>query len=365
MAAGQTISSVQAPSGPSRRGWWIAPILIVVALVLITVCVRIGGGGPFAVARSCVQSITKPVESVLTSARSSAGSSSSASLSADEALEAENEQLRALVAELEEYRQQSLRLASLVDLSELYGLETVAGSVLSTTSGWNQTATLDIGSEDGVQVGQGVISSCGLFGQVESVTEGTSVVRLVCDADSASAARLQSTGERGIVMGSYDGKLTLEYISVDSDVGEGDIVTTSGKGGVYPRGIVIGTVSSIEEDSSLLYYSISVEPIFSITDCVEVLVLTGGESSVDTLVNTELLEEIIEESQATSSASSDASDSSKSSGSSGSSKSSGSSGSAAFQTFTSGGDDDDDDAAGDVGGGGGTSSGASGGADDE
>ena len=299
LTVGSQGGAPQGPQGPSSRLWWVAPICMVLAAVLVTLYVRFDGGGAFAVARGAVQTVTKPIESVCAAVVSPLSPSSSAT-DDDElaALEVENSQLRALVAELEEYRQQSERLTSLVALSDMYDLETVPAEVISTTSGWDRTATIDIGSSDGVRPGQGVISSCGLYGQVESVTSSTAVVRLVNDAESQTSARIQTTGERGIVKGSYDGALTLEYISVDSDVGVGDIVTTSGKGGVYPRGIVIGTVASMEVDSSMLYYTISIEPIYAISDCQEVLVLTGDESQTSGVVDEELLAEIVGEAEA-------------------------------------------------------------------
>ena len=293
--AGLTIGN-QGQGGNRPRGaglWWVALVLIVLSAALLTLYVRFDGGGAFAVVRGGVQSVTKPLEAACSGLsspfKSIGGSASSEEL---EALQAENEQLRTLVAELEEYRQQDERLTSLVGLSDIYGLETIAADVLSTTTGWDRTATINVGSEDGVQVGQGVVSSCGLYGQVESVTGTTAVVRLVNDAESSTSAMLQSTNDRGIVQGSYDGTLTLEYISIDSTVGEGDIVITSGKGGVYPRGIILGTVTGVETDSSMLYYSLTVEPIYQIADCEEVLVLTGEETETASLLDEDLLAEI-------------------------------------------------------------------------
>lgn len=273
--------------------WWIPLVLIVVSVALITLYVRLDGGGAFAVVRGAVQTVTKPIEAACSVL--STPFDRLAGLGKDDELEQlkkENEQLRTLVAELEEYRQQDQRLASLVTISDTYGLETVSAQVTDVTTGWDRTATISKGSADGIKVGQGVISSCGLYGQVESVTEHASVVRLVNDADASTAAMIQNSHARGIVKGAYDGTLTLEYVSVDTTVGEGDIVITSGQGGAYPRGIVMGTVSNIETDSSRLYYRITVEPIYSIEDCLEVMVLTGNESSTESLLNKELLEQI-------------------------------------------------------------------------
>lgn len=285
-------SQSRRPSGGGSL-WWVSLVLIVLSVALITLCVRMEGGGVFSVIRGGVQTVTKPIESACSVLSTPFDHVSG--MGRDEELESlrqENEQLRTLVAELEEYRQQDQRLTALITMSDTYGLETVSAQVTDITTGWDRTATINKGSNDGIKVGQGVVSSCGLYGQVESVTATTSVVRLVNDADSSTAAMIQNSHARGIVKGAYDGTLTLEYVSVDTTVGEGDIVITSGQGGAYPRGLIMGSVSNIETDSSRLYYRITVEPIYSIDDCLEVMVLTGNESSTESLLNEELIEQI-------------------------------------------------------------------------
>ena len=209
-------------------------------------------------------------------------------------LKEENSQLRTLVAELEEYRQQDQRLTAMMQFADIYGLETLSAEVVSTTTGWDRTATINKGSRDGVRVGMAVMSTCGLYGQVESVTDASSVVRLINDANSSVAAMVQNSRAHGILHGAYDGTLTLEYVPIDMTVGEGDIVIASGSGGVYPRGIVIGTVRTIETDSSKLYHRIIVEPLFNIESCEEVLVLTGNETETERILNEELLQTIID-----------------------------------------------------------------------
>ncbi len=279
------------PSGGSA--WWVSLVLIVLSVALITLCVRMDGGGVFSLVRGGVQTVTKPIESACSVL--STPFDRLAGVGKDEELEQlrqENEQLRTLVAELEEYRQQDQRLTALITMSDTYGLESVSAQVTDITTGWDRTATINKGSNDGIKVGQGVVSSCGLYGQVESVTATTSVVRLVNDADASTAAMIQNSHARGIVKGAYDGTLTLEYVSVDTTVGEGDIVITSGQGGAYPRGLIIGSVSNVETDSSRLYYRITVEPIYSIDDCLEVMVLTGNESTTQSLLNEELIDQI-------------------------------------------------------------------------
>lgn len=286
-------------SNQSQNGrpsfWWIPIVLIVVSVMLITLCVRFEGGGPFAVARGVVHTVTKPIESVCSAISSPFRSVGRPSNSEEMAkLEQENRQLRTLVAELEEYRQQDQRLTTMSQFSDIYGLESISGEVLSTTSGWDRTATVNRGSADGVQVGMGVMSSCGLYGMVESVTSNTCVVRLINDANASVSAMVQNSRAHGIMHGAYDGTLTLEYVPIEKAVGEGDVVITSGSGGAYPRGILIGTVRTIETDSSKLYHRITVDPIYSIDSCEEVLILTGSQSETSTVLNESLLQTVVD-----------------------------------------------------------------------
>lgn len=275
--------------------WWVPIVLIIISVMLITLCVRFGSSGPFAVARTVVQTVTKPIEQVCSVI--SAPFSNIGAQTPDEEiarLEEENSQLRTLVAELEEYRQQDQRLTAMMQFSDIYGLETLSAEVISTSSGWDRTATVNKGARDGVRVGMGVISSCGLYGQIETVTESTSVVRLINDANSSVSAMVQNARARGVLHGAYDGTLTLEYVPIDTTIGEGDIVIASGDGGAYPRGIVIGTVRAIEADSSKLYHRITVEPVFNIEACEEVLILTGNETETQRILNEELLQTIVD-----------------------------------------------------------------------
>lgn len=275
--------------------WWIPIVLIIISVMLITLSVRFAGTGPFAVARGIVQTVTKPVEQICSLISTPFANIGVVNVDEEVArLQEENSQLRTLVAELEEYRQQDQRLTAMMQFADIYGLETLSAEVTSTTTGWDRTSTINKGSRDGVRVGMGVMSTCGLYGQIESVTDSTSVVRLINDASSSVAVMIQNSRAHGIMHGAYDGTLTLEYVPIDTAVGEGDIVISSGSGGTYPRGIVVGTVRTIEADSSKLYHRIIIEPLFNIGACEEVLVLTGNESETARVLNEELLQTIID-----------------------------------------------------------------------
>ena len=133
-----------------------------------------------------------------------------------------------------------------MNLKDSYAIDGVSAHVIGkTTENWNQTVTLDVGEAEGSFVGATVCSSFGVIGQVTSVTSSTSVVRLLTDPQSGVAAMVQSSRTTCVVKGSLDGLVTAENIAANVEVKEGDIVITSGLGGSFTKGIIIGTVSKV------------------------------------------------------------------------------------------------------------------------
>ncbi|MDR1358911.1 MAG: rod shape-determining protein MreC [Coriobacteriales bacterium] len=196
-------------------------------------------------------------------------------------LQAQNDALSSMVMRLEEYRLENERLAELLELSDAYNLESTAAHILKKSiDSWNQTITIDKGTEDGLAVGMPVMSPNGLIGQIESVGRFTAQVRLLTDPNSGVAVFLQANRSEGVLTGSIERLLYLNYLSLDIDVVPGDVVVTSGAGGVYPKGIVIGEITSVSSSPSDVYQTVVVKPTARVKYYEEVLVLTGRQSEV-------------------------------------------------------------------------------------
>lgn len=166
-------------------------------------------------------------------------------------LREQNAELTSQVARGEEYRQEAQRLQELLNLKDSYDIDGVSAHVIGkTTENWNQTVTLDVGENDGAFVGATVCSSFGVIGQVSSITSSTCVVRLLTDPQSGVAAMIQSSRTNCVVKGSLDGLVTAENIAANVEVKEGDIIITSGLGGSFTKGIIIGTVTKISGNTS-------------------------------------------------------------------------------------------------------------------
>ena len=137
----------------------------------------------------------------------------------------------------------------------LTGYDVVNATVITRNKAyWYQTLTIDKGSKDGLKENMVVITKNGLIGKLQKVTAYSSEVKLITANDvnnKVSVSIATTTGETTALLSGYDKENNLVLISgVDSlvDIQEGDIVTTSGLGGMFPRGIYIGEVKTITND---------------------------------------------------------------------------------------------------------------------
>ena len=303
---------------PARRVLLI--VLLVVSLVMATVYSREGNEGPLHTVQGAVSSLSSSLKLLGATASSGArnvgdaitdASASDATLSE---LREQNAELRQLVAQTEEYRQEVDRLQGLLDLRDSSGAEGVGGRIIGrNTDAWNQTVTIDVGSSSGVSSGLTVMGPTGVIGQVVSTTDATATVRLLSDPQSGAAALIQSSRAEGVVRGSLDGLLYLENVDSDVQVSVGDVVLTSGLGGSYTRGLLIGTVVKVEGNQGDATRRIVVSQNDEAKSLEEVVVVTSVSSDSSST------------SSASSGSSSSASSGSSSSTSSSSSNSSGSS----------------------------------------
>lgn len=274
--------------------------LLVVAVLMMAVYAREGENGPLHNIQASVSGVFSPVGAA--GAAISAGTDTLTGAfgdaTADEGtlsgLKEYNEELISEHSQLEEYKQENERLQQLLDLKDKYSLNGTAARVIGRSGqAWSQTVTLDKGSNSGVDTGQTVMGSSGVVGQVVSVTPNSSTVRLLSDPSSGAAAKVQSSRAEGIVKGSLSGVLYLEDLDASAKVEAGDVVITSGLGGSYAGGLIIGTVVSVENTQGDSSRRAVVAPNDEISAMEEVFVVAtvgadddDDDESSDTLSNT-------------------------------------------------------------------------------
>lgn len=192
----------------------------------------------------------------------------------------ENDQLRENIRQLRvrlqihrEYGLENERLKALLAFSQTQERPALPAQVVGEDmSQWARTILLDKGTRDGLKEGLPVVVSEGVVGQTIKCGPYQSRVLLVTDASAAMGSIIQRTRTRGVARGRGE-ILLLDFALRQEDLVVGDTVLTSGMGGVYPKGLVIGTISQVQRAEYGLFQQVEVEPAVDFSRLEEVLVL--------------------------------------------------------------------------------------------
>lgn len=206
-----------------------------------------------------------------------------------EALIAENEQFRRERLETE-FRLQRLaalemenaRLRELLDSTANVGSRALVAEILSVDlDPYRQRFDLNRGLVDGVFVGQALIDAQGVVGQVVRVGPLTSEAVLITDADHAVPVSVNRNGLRTIAVGTGDSsRLRLPYLTNNADIAVGDLLISSGLGGVFPPGYPVGRVLDVRRQPDQAFAEIIAEPASSLDRDREVLLVWNAADEV-------------------------------------------------------------------------------------
>jgi len=137
---------------------------------------------------------------------------------------------------------------------------------------FSRKLVLDQGQNSGVRPGQPVIDERGVVGQITRVFPLTSELTLLTDRDQSIAVQLLRNGLRGVVFGDGQG-LELRFMAVNADIQEGDQAVTSGIDGLYPPGLAVGTVASVQRADKERFARIELRPAAGLSQHIHLLVL--------------------------------------------------------------------------------------------
>ncbi len=182
-----------------------------------------------------------------------------------EDLNEENGRLKSEIIEYSKLKEENDKLRDVLNLKDRLDDYTFVGAnIIGKNGSYTNDYIVDVGIKDGLENGMIVVANGGLFGMVISVSDYWSIISPIINGSISVGGIVQRTnGSQGIVKkyknssGNYI--LKMEYVPIDEDVVVGDIVVTSGLGGVYPSGIIIGEVISIENDKRNLSKSILIK----------------------------------------------------------------------------------------------------------
>ncbi len=166
------------------------------------------------------------------------------------------------------------RLKKLLAMRESSGFETIAAKVVGRErSSVFKTILINRGSSDGLTVGLPVLAFEGVAGRIIDVSWNVSTVLLLIDYNSNIDALVQSVRAQGILQGSGREGCTLKYVQRLEEVKAGDPVICSGLAGVFPKGLLLGTVVSVDREKTSLFQKIQVVPAVDVAKLEEVLVI--------------------------------------------------------------------------------------------
>ncbi len=203
-------------------------------------------------------------------------------------LREENERLRKLVVELE---QKNVELAEMAIANErlrrflnfkkkIPKLTLPAELIGQDASSWFRTIIINKGSSDGVNKGMVVVAAAGLVGQVINTSRDVSRVLLITDYNSSVDAICQTSRARGIVQGKGEELCDLSYVSRQEDVSLGDRVITSGLGGRFPKGLMVGTVKEVEKKPYGVFQKVEISHSVDSRKLEEVFVILDRDEAL-------------------------------------------------------------------------------------
>ncbi|HEX5621063.1 MAG TPA: rod shape-determining protein MreC [Solirubrobacteraceae bacterium] len=277
-----------------RRRRAVLAVLVLLSLFLLTAYFGEGNGGSLHAVQRGAMEVFAPIQEganrALKPFRDLFGwfGDSLDAKSENKKLTAENRQLKQDLIDAEEERRALEQYKGLQEQNEQGGLgkytPVEARVIARSPSSWYQTFQINKGSSDGVREDQPVVNPAGLVGKVKSVSDGNAVVMLLTDPEFGVSAQTVESAEPGSVgpSGGAPGDLRFDLVPNAKEVRKGDRIITAGTStssrvsdlrSLYPRGIIIGTVSRVETGEGELDRVIHVQPAADLhnLDIVEVL----------------------------------------------------------------------------------------------
>jgi rod shape-determining protein MreC len=186
----------------------------------------------------------------------------------------ENRMLRQKVAELQAETHHMKELRHLLQFREKNSSSMIGAEVIGQDpSSWFKSVTIDKGERDGVKRGMAVVSPTGIIGQILKTAPHYATVLLVTDYNSAIDSIVQRTRAKAIVEGKGENRCQLKYLLRTEEVAVGDAVVTSGLGGNFPKGLMVGKIKKVDKKGYGVFQYAELVPSVDFTQIEEVFVI--------------------------------------------------------------------------------------------
>lgn len=229
--------------------------IVITIIILILIVIFSNGDSQIPFLENVASKLVMPVQNGLTYLKNKVSGNSTFFTDINnlkeenEELKKKNSELEQSLRELENIRSENETLKEYLDLTEKYGeYKTIPAYIINKDiSNYSKTIVINVGSDDGIKENMTVIADQGLVGHVISVTSNTAKVRTIVDTSSSVSCSLSTTEESIVCKGTLDEESALKamYIPDDDGIIQGDSVETSGLGGIYPKGIHVGSIQKV------------------------------------------------------------------------------------------------------------------------
>ena len=197
----------------------------------------------------------------------------------NEELKKKNTELEQDIRKLETLKTENQSLKEYMNLTEKYAdYKIIPADVINRDiSNYAKTIVINVGSNDEVKEGMTVVGGEGLVGYIVSVTDNTAKVQTIVDTASSVSSLMSTTRDPIVCKGTLDNSSTLKamYIPTEAQIIQGDSIETSGIGGIYPKGIHIGSVQRVVNTSNSIDRYAIIETAVNFDRLETVLVITN------------------------------------------------------------------------------------------
>ena len=206
-------------------------------------------------------------------------------------LRAENERVsedlrvaRVKLLQFESMSEENRRLRAIRDASQGFAERTLIAEIIHVdVDPFRHRVRINKGASEGVFKGQPVLDAFGIVGQVTRVYRWSSEVILVSDSEHAVPVQVNRNGIRTIAVGTGDiHRLSLPYLTIESDVKAGDLLVSSGLDGIFPAGYPVATILKVERDPAETFAVVEAKPLAALDRSREVLLLWSGRTPIET-----------------------------------------------------------------------------------
>lgn len=262
-------------------------LLVVTLLLIVTMIFSVNKSYETKATDNIIIKITMPVQKFVYSVSSGVRNFFSHFGDISE-IKQENKELNDKISKLEStverykaYQTENERLRNMLDLKDTYkDFELTAANVTGKDSSrWFLSLTLDKGTDDGLNMSDTVITNEGLVGHITDIGTNWARVTTILDSQSTVAVIVERTDDLATVDGDIDlaesGLCKMTYISKDSALTVGDVIKTSGLGGVYPKGLNVGKIKEIHPENQGVSQYAEVTPSVNFDRIYEVFVITN------------------------------------------------------------------------------------------